>query len=147
MLIRTYLYRTVYSYSLAVINDQMKDNLYYRIHHNLTKMCWFMLDFVFQSPFLIFINSQYKKILYYIISPSFLSRYYLYRTSLMAARKSLYNITFPSRVMAMAFRPHVHSYAYVTEFAKTDLWAQILKSIFRLKTKVTLRYYPETPST
>ena len=45
------LYCTVYSYSYAVIKVQIKDNLHYGIQHNLTKKCWFMLDFVFQSPF------------------------------------------------------------------------------------------------
>ena len=32
----------------------------------------------FGRHFLIFVNSQYKKILYHIISPSFISRYYSY---------------------------------------------------------------------
>ena len=41
-----------YSIFILICSNKRYDNLYYRIHHNLTKKCWFMLDFVFQSPFL-----------------------------------------------------------------------------------------------
>ena len=78
----------------AAIKDQISDNLHYGIHHNLTKKCWFMLDFMFQLPFfnihkLMIIRKLYiisyhhdqEFIIYIERLPWFIWRYYSYSLS------------------------------------------------------------------
>ena len=38
---------TVCTFAYVAIKDRIQDNSHYGIHHNLTKKCWVMLDFVF----------------------------------------------------------------------------------------------------
>ena len=36
----------VHYFAYVAIKDQIQDNSHYEIHHNSTKKCWVMLDFV-----------------------------------------------------------------------------------------------------
>ena len=103
------------------------------MHRNLTKKCWFMLDFVFQLPFLIFINPRYK----YIISPSFISRYYSYSlishiTSYIIMQRQCCTIydskyIFCRRIAVIYIKLAYHCYSAIQDLIlvvmrKTHLW-------------------------
>ena len=82
-------YIPVYSYSYAVIKDQMKDKLQYGIQHNLTKR-----KSVGLCSILCF--SHHFSTLHHIILPPFLSRYYSYSLISHITTKNTLNVAIVS---------------------------------------------------